>query len=63
MTRLVAMSRPLILRRPDCLASAQIIIGMQWPVRISQQFPGQEDDVGLASAQDVLGLGRFGDHA
>ena len=63
MNRLVAMGSPLVLRRPDSLVPAQIIIGMQRPIRITQQFPGEEDDVGLTGTQNMLGLGRFGDHS
>ena len=36
---------------------------MQRPVRVAQQLPGQENQVGLACAQNVLGLGWLGDHA
>ena len=63
MDRLVPMGRSLVLSRPNGLAPTQIIIGMQRPVRVTQQFTGQEDDVGLAGTQDVFGLSRLGDHA
>ncbi len=36
---------------------------MQRPVRITQQFAGEQNQVGLAGAQDVFGLHRLGDHA
>ena len=55
MNRLVPMSRPLVLRRPGCLAPTQVIVGVQWPIRVTQQFAGQENNVGLAGTQDVLG--------
>ncbi|MNG22111.1 hypothetical protein D3C84_1065610 [compost metagenome] len=43
--------------------STQIIIRMQWPVRVAQQLTGEEDNVCLTGAQNVLGLGRLGDHS
>ena len=63
MYRIGAAGRPLVLRRPSGLVATQIIIGMQRPVRIAQQLPSQEDQVGLPGTQNVLGLGRFSDHA
>ena len=63
MNRLIAMRRPLILRRPGGLAATQVIIGMQRPVRVAQQLTREEDDVGLAGAQNVLGLRRLGNHS
>ena len=56
MNRLITVGRPLILRRPHRLAPAQIIVRMQRPVRVAQQFAGEEDDVRLTGAQNVLGL-------
>ena len=63
MNRLITMRRPLILRWPDRFVPTQVIIGMQRPIRIPQQLSGEEDDVRLTGAQNVLGLGRFGDHS
>src|SRR5689334_9502838 len=63
MNRLVTMGGPLVLRRPDRLVPTQIVIGMQRPIRITQQLPGEEDDVGLTGTQNMLGLGWLGDHA
>ncbi len=52
-----------VLRRPRHRAIAQILGGVQWPVRVTQQLAGQQDQIGLTGTQDVLGLYRFGDHA
>ena len=63
MNWLIPMGRALVLRRPHRFAPAQIIVSMQRPVRITQQFAGKENDIGLTSTQNVLGLGRLGNHA
>ena len=63
MNRLIPMGRALILCRPHCFAPTQIIVGMQRPVRIAQQLSGEENDIGLTGAQNVLGLGRLGNHS
>lgn len=63
MNRLIPMGSALILRRPHRFASTQIIIGMQRPIRITQQFAGEEDDVGLTGAKNVLGLRWLGNHS
>ncbi|MNH46897.1 hypothetical protein D3C79_1098850 [compost metagenome] len=57
------MGRAVILRWPYGLAPAQVIVGMQRPIGVTQQLTSEEDDVGLTGAQDMLGLCRFGDHA
>ena len=63
MNRLIAMGRPLVLGRPGGLFAAQVVIGVQGPVRVAQQFTRQQDQVGLTGAQYMLGLRRLGDHA
>ena len=37
--------------------------GVKWPVWVAEQLSGKEDEIGLASADDLVGLGRFGDHS
>jgi hypothetical protein len=38
MDGLITVGRPLVLRRPDGFASAEIVIRVQRPVRITQQL-------------------------
>ena len=63
MDGLITVRRPLVLRRPDGFASAEIVIRVQRPVRITQQLAGQENDIRLTGAQNVFGLSRLGDHS
>jgi hypothetical protein len=37
--------------------------GAEWPVGIAEEFAGEEDDVGLAGADDLVGLGGLCDEA
>ena len=42
---------------------AQNLGGVQGPVGIAEHLASQNDEVGLATADDLVGLGGFGDHA
>lgn len=61
--RLITVGGALVLGGPDGFAAAEVVVGVEWPVRVTQQFAGQQDQVGLAGAQDVFGLRRFSNHA
>ena len=37
--------------------------GVHGPVGIAEEFTSQQDQVGLAVANDLIGLGRLRDHA
>lgn len=37
--------------------------GVQWPVGVAEQLARQQDEVSLSGADDLVGLGRLGDHA
>ena len=37
--------------------------GAEGPVGFAEEFAGEQDDVGLAGADDLVGLGGVGDHA
>ena len=47
MNRLVAMGCTLILGWPGRLFAAQVIVCVQRPIRVTQQFTRQQDQVGL----------------
>jgi len=36
---------------------------MQRPIRVAQHFAGEQDDIGLVVADDLISLSRRGDHA
>ena len=44
----VLSPRPLVLQRPRRLR-AQLLLGLERPVRLAQQFAGEEDQVGVAA--------------
>ena len=46
-----------------CHRSPQCLCGVQRPIRIAQNFASEQDQVGLPTAYDVIGLGGRGDQA
>src|SRR4051794_3520508 len=51
-----------VLRRPGRLAP-QVVLGLERPVWLSEQLPGEEDEVGVAPGDDLVGVLRLGDEA
>jgi len=41
----------------------EFVGGAEGPVGFTEKLAGQEDDVGLMGADDLVGLGGVGDHA
>ena len=60
--RRIAWRGPQILRRPRDRLS-ELASGAQRPIGIAQQFARKQRDIGLAVANDLIRLGRRGDHA
>jgi len=60
--RRISRSSPEILSRPRH-GLAEFASGAQRPIRIAQQFAREEDDIGLAIANDLIRLGRGKNHA
>ena len=51
-----------VLDRPGRL-DAEVLRGLDRPVRLAEQLAGEEDQVGVAAGDDLVGLRRLGDQA